>query len=162
VRSARGLALLACAALVGCAAGLRSTPGTRYQGMMLNARAFGAEQLDTEMKRDPKLREYVQREGQPDYIYFANPNHVELVYYRASKLVHFRRDPAGGETTVTDVTPLPTPLVNVLEVDLRAGTPGPFDPEAPLTNCWSVDTADGRCRTCCVGPVRCSMSCDKG
>jgi hypothetical protein len=138
---------------------MRSSPATRYQGMVLNARTLGAEQLRAEMARDARLRAWVEREGEPDYLYVAGPDDVELIYYRASRLAHFRRDRVAGHTTVTELAPLPTPLVNVLDVDLRAGTPGPISPEAPATSCWTVRVVDGRCRTCCRGRFSCSTDC---
>jgi hypothetical protein len=155
----RLLALASCALALGCS-GLRSTPATRYTGIVLNVRTLGAEQLRAETEDDPAVREYVARAGAPDYLLVASPTDLELVYYRDSRLVYFRRDPATGTTTVKEVTPLPMEVLNVLPLDLRAGTPGPGAAGGPLTNCWSVDLADGRCRTCCVGPVDCSTSCD--
>jgi hypothetical protein len=148
-----------CVVALGCGAALRSTPATRYQGIMLNARNLGADELDAIMARDPEVRAYVQRTGRPDFLLVTDPNDVQLVYYGDSRLAYFRRDPTTGGTTVKEVVPLPTPLVNVLEIDPRAGTPGPFDPLGPLTNCWSVDLDEGRCRTCCVGSLNCSTTC---
>jgi hypothetical protein len=153
------LALFLYCALAAACVGVRSTPETRYQGIMLNARTLGADELRAVMERAPEMRAYIERNGPPDYLLVAGPNDVELVYYRDSRLVHFHRDPDDGQTTWKAVSPLPTPLVNVLEVDLRAGTPGPFDPNAPMTNCWSVELAEGRCRTCCLGSLSCSISC---
>jgi hypothetical protein len=138
---------------------VRSTPATRYQGIMLNARNLGADELRGVMERDPEVRAYVQRTGPPDFVLTTSPGDVQLVYYGDSRLVYFRRDPATGKPTSKELSPLPTPLVNVLEVDPRAGTPGPFDPRGPLTNCWTVDLAEGRCRTCCVGSLNCSTTC---
>jgi hypothetical protein len=132
---------------------------TRYQGMVLNARTLGAVELARAVERDTRARAYVDREGAPDFIHVVGPSDVQLIYYRASRLAHFHRDPTTGETTVTELVPLPTPLVNVLELDLRAGTPAPLDEEGPVTSCWTVPVADGRCRTCCVGPRRCPTSC---
>ena len=151
--------LVSCLFLVGCT-GLRSTPATRYTGIVLNARTIGAAQLRAETDRDPAVREYVARAGEPDYLLVASPSDLELVYYRDSRLVYFRRDPATGTTSVKELSPLPMEVQNVLPRDLRAGTPGPGAAGGPLTNCWSVDFADGRCRTCCVGSVNCSTSCD--
>lgn len=129
--------------------------------MVLNARKLGAEPLRKEMARDEVLRRYVERHGQPDYVHVAGREHVELIYYRASRLAHFRRDPESGRTTVAELDPLPTSLVDVLDVDLRAGTPGPISPESPATSCWTVRMDDGRCRTCCRGPFRCWTDCGR-
>jgi hypothetical protein len=145
--------------VAGCAAGLRATPETRYQGMVLNARTLGAEQLRMEMARDPEVRAYVERAGPPDHLYVAGPDDLELVYYGESLLVHFHRDAETGETTVTRLSPLPTELVNVLGVDLRAGTPGPI---SRGTSCWRIPAGSGTCRTCCRGPQRCATSCRGG
>jgi len=153
----RQLALAACAVLFACG-GLRATPATRYQGIVLDARNLGAEELRAQSDRDPVVRDYVRRHGAPDFVLVASRMDLELVYYRDSRLVHFHRD-AAGTTAVKEVVPLPTPLVNVLPVDIRAGTPGPLGVDAPLTNCWTVDLAPGHCRTCCVGPLSCATSC---
>jgi hypothetical protein len=153
-------ALIVCGLVVAGCSGLRSTPASRYEGIMLNARTLGAEQLHAETARDPVVRDYVRRVGEPDYVLVASPNELQLVYYRDSRLVYFHRDAATGTTTWKEVVPLPTPILNVLPLDLRAGTPGPQAAGGPLTSCWSVDLADGQCRTCCVGSVNCSTSCD--
>jgi hypothetical protein len=160
-RAARAALALLPAALLATCAGLRSTPETRYRGMVLNARNLGEAQLRTEMARDERIRRHVETEGWPDYIYVAGPDDVELIHYRKSRLAHFRRDPRSGQTTVTELAPLPTPLVNLLEIDLRAGTPGPVSPETPATNCWTVRLPGASCRTCCRGPLRCSTDCKR-
>lgn len=147
------------ATLVAACAGLRSTPETRYQAMVLNARALGEGEVRAAMARDERIRAWVERDGWPDYVYVASPDEVELIYYRASRLAHFHRDPVAGRTTVTELAPLPTPLVDLLEVDLRAGTPGPFAPERPTTRCWTVRRVAGSCRTCCRGARSCSTTC---
>jgi hypothetical protein len=151
--------VLTLAVTAACGAGLRATPETRYQGIMLNARTLGAQQLQDDMARDPTLRAYVESHGPPDFIYVASPTDVELVYYLASRLVHFRHHADTGETTVTEQEPLPTPLLNILPRDLRAGTPTPSVEEAPNANCWRIPVGDEACRTCCVGAFHCSTSC---
>jgi len=148
-------------ALAGCA-GLRSTPATRYQGIVLNARNLGAGRVDDAMARDPVVRTYVERNGRPDYVYEAGPDDLELVWYEASRVAHFRRDPASGRTLIGERSPLPTPLVNVLAPDLRAGTPAPLgveDPEPPPVQCWTVPVAGVECRTCCKTSAACSTGC---
>jgi len=152
------LTLVSCALLFACS-GLRATPATRYQGIVLDARNLGAEELRAQSDRDPVVRDYVGRHGAPDFVLVASRTDLELVYYRDSRLVHFHRGVTAATTTVKEVVPLPTPLVNVLPVDPRAGTPGPLDVNAPMTNCWTVDLAEGHCRTCCVGSLSCSTSC---
>lgn len=151
--------LLLGAVVVAACAGLRSTPETRYQGIVLDARDLGVEELRAEMARDERVRGYVEQHGWPDYLYVASPTDTELIYYPASRLVHFHRDPAANQTSESELTPLPTEVVNVLDVDLRAGTPGPISPEGPTTNCWTVRLTNGSCRTCCRGSLRCSTSC---
>jgi hypothetical protein len=111
------------------------------------------------MERDERVRAYVEREGWPDYVYVAGTDDLQLIYYPASRLAHFHRDRVTGQTTVTELAPLPTPLVNLLDVDLRPGTPGPISPEGPATNCWTVPVAQGACRTCCRGSLSCSTDC---
>jgi hypothetical protein len=147
--------------LAACA-GLRSTPETRYQGIVLNARTLGASRVDDAVRKDPVVRAWVERNGPPDYIYEAGPGDLELVYYEASRVAHFHRDPATGATQVGELSPLPTPLVNVLPVDLRAGTPAPLgvdDPEPLPVQCWTVPVAEVACRTCCRTGAACSTEC---
>jgi hypothetical protein len=156
----RSIGALALASVAACA-GFRSTPATRYQGIVLNARELGVEELRSQTASDPTLRDYVARAGPPDFIYLGTPTEVELVYYRASKLVHFHREAPDGPSTVTELSPLPLEISNVLEVDLRAGTPGDIaEPGGPPhVNCWRVAITGGSCHTCCRGPEACSTHC---
>jgi hypothetical protein len=146
-----------------CAPGLRATPETRYQGWMLNARTLGAEELRGEMARDETVRRFVERYGQPDFVYVGGPTDVELVYVHPdSRLVHFHRAEAGGPSTVSELSPLPLEVTNVLEIDLRAGTPGDImEKGPPKTNCWTVDVQGGRCRTCCLTVEACATDCSR-
>lgn len=157
MRDARG-AILALAMLLAACAPLRSTPATRYQGMLLNARDLGAEALRYETERDPGLRHYVARAGHPDFIIVADQTVVQLVYYRQSQLVHFHRDAPGGPSVPTELTPLPSPLLQILPRDLRAGTPLPLN-RGEHTACWTVDTPPGPCRTCCATLTSCWAEC---
>ena len=152
---ARG-ATLALAMMLAACSPLRSTTETRYRGMLLNARDLGAEALRIEAQRDPGLREYVTRNGAPDFIVLGSETDVELVYVPPSRLVHFRRDPADGSGAVQEVTPIPTGLLHILPRDLRAGTPSPINKGKA---CWRVDLATGSCRTCCATPTSCVTHC---
>jgi hypothetical protein len=157
VRPASGLLVV----LAACA-GLRSTPETRYEGIMLNARTLGAARVDAAIREDAAVRAYVERYGRPDYILESGPNDLELIHYEASRVAYFRRDPATGETRVGELTPLPTSLVNVLPPDVRAGTPAPLgieDPEPLPVQCWTVPVADVECRTCCKTGAACGTDC---
>ena len=60
--------------------------------------------------------------------------------------------PAGGgpPSTVSEATPLPSALLQMLPSDLRAGTAPPLQPFGP--NCWTVPAGEPSCRTCCQGP----------
>lgn len=145
----------------GCA-GLRATPETRYQGRVLDARELGAEELRREMDRDPTLRAYVAARGQPDYFYLAQPTDVELIYLHPdSRLVHFHRPAPDAPSTVSELSPLPLEVTNVLPVDIRAGAPGDIRelPGRPLASCWTVGIRDGSCRTCCKTAETCSTDC---
>jgi len=156
MRDARGVILGLAVAVVACAP-LRSTPATRYQGMLLNARDLGAEALRLEMERDASVRQYVAATGQPDFIVVGGPGDVELVYTAPSRLVHFHRAP-DAPSTVHEVTPIPTGLLQILPRDLRAGTPRPLNP-GKYTACWTVDIQTGSCRTCCATLDSCVTDC---
>jgi len=153
MRAAVAAALLALAA---CSP-LRARPESRYQGIILNARDLGADELRRLAADDPTLRGYLAREGDPDFVLEADQRDVELIYVRASKVVLFRRPADDGPTVVGTTAPLPTPLLSLLPADLRAGTGEPF-PDAGVS-CWTVDAADERCRTCCAAPAACQISC---
>jgi hypothetical protein len=154
----RGL-LLVLVLLAGCT-GLRTDAGTRYAGMVLNARTLGAEELERRMADDATLREFVGREGWPDFLYVAGPADVELIYRAASRIVHFRRPGPDVPSVASETSPIPTPVWNVLEADLRAGTSVPLpEEERAAVSCWTVPVATGECRTCCRTPVGCSTAC---
>jgi hypothetical protein len=157
LRSATPLLLV-----VAACTGLRSTPATRYEGIVLNARTLGAERVDDAIRANAAVREYVERNGRPDYIYEGGPGDLEIVYYETSRVAHFHTDPATGATQVGELTPLPTSLVNVLPSDIRAGTPAPLgveDPEPLPVQCWTVPVAAVECRTCCKTGTACSTAC---
>ena len=153
---ARGVILGLALAAVACAP-IRSTPATRYQAMLLNARDLGAEALRLEMERDPSIRQYVAGAGQPDFIVIGGLSDVELVYVPPSRLVHFHRAP-DPPSTVHEVTPIPAPLLHILPRDLRAGTPRPLNPGTHAA-CWTVDIHMGSCRTCCATLTSCGTEC---
>jgi hypothetical protein len=147
-------------ALAACA-GLRHSPATRYDGIVLDARNLGASRVDAAIARDPAVAAWVRSHGRPDYVYESGRD-LELIYYEASRLAHFHRDPETGRTVVGELSPLPTPLVNVLPLDIRAGTPGPIDadePGPPLAQCWTVPVGNAMCRTCCRTSDACSTQC---
>jgi hypothetical protein len=131
---------------------------TPYQGEMLNARTRGAEVVDVVAQRDGTIAAYVRQVGRPDFVVVPDPDDVELVYYDASRLVHFHRTPEGTERG--ELSPLPLEVVNVLPLDIRAGTPGRIDPEfPPSTGCWHVRLERHTCRTCCKSSLACSTAC---
>ena len=130
----------------------------QYQNIVLDARELGAKQLDIEVHRDPAIRDYVARNGNPDFIYVPSATAVELVYFRASKLILFYRDQSGAGSVTGEISPLPLEVTNVLPVDIRAGTPGPIAEDTP-PGCWTVAAATHRCHTCCEGPLLCSTGC---
>lgn len=142
--------------LTGCTP-VRSTPATRYLGMLVNARDLGAEALRLEAQRDPGVRDYLARAGEPDFILVASANDVELVYVQSSRLVHFHRAAPDAPGVPTEVVPLPSPLLHLLPRDLRAGTPRPL--EGTDVGCWTVVTSAGPCRTCCATAQSCVVDC---
>ncbi len=142
-------------ALLGCASSHRKTP---YEREMLDARTRGAAPLAIEAAQDPAIRTFVEQAGYPDYVLVTGPSDTELVYYQASRLVHFHRGREGTERG--ELTPLPLEVVNVLPVDLRAGKPERIDRElAPVAGCWHVALAADTCRTCCRSARACSTDC---
>lgn len=156
MRDARGVILGLVVAVAACTP-LRSTPATRYQGMLLNARDLGAEALRLEMERDATVRQYVAAAGPPDFIVIGGVSDVELVYVPPSRLVHFHRAP-DPPSTAHEVTPIPTGLLQILPRDLRAGTPRPLNPGTHIA-CWTVDISGGSCRTCCATLESCATEC---
>jgi len=152
-----GTALLLLAGLVACTPPYRPRVA-QYQNIVLDARELGAKQLDIEMQRDRTIREYVARNGKPDFIYVPSATVVELVYVPSSKLILFYRDRPGADSVTGELSPLPLEVTNVLPVDIRAGTPGPIEGNTP-TSCWTASAATHRCHTCCKGPLFCSTSC---
>jgi hypothetical protein len=126
--------------LVACG-GVRHDTLSRYQGMILATRALGAERLRQEVIRNPAVLAWVAREGDPDFVYVAGPDELQLVYVQASRLAHFQGD--GAEPTV--LSPLPSGLLALLPADVGAGTPRAVGG----TSCWTVSPPTGARRTCC-------------
>ena len=133
-------------ALLAACASLRHSAATRYQSIVLDVRGLGAETLRTLTERDPSIRAYVAQWGPPDFLYVANPDDVEFIYTQLSRLVHFHRTDEG--TSAGELSPLPAALLNVLPIDIRAGTAGQLT-EFPVVNCWRVNVAERTYRTCC-------------
>ena len=75
MRDARGATLALAMTLAACTP-LRSTPETRYRGMLLNARDLGADALRIEMRRDASLWEYVTQVGVPDFVVIGSASDV--------------------------------------------------------------------------------------
>ena len=157
------LALLV-ALLVGCATardtGLRSTPQSRYQGMVLDVRDLGAGQLAAVQKDDPAIAAYVAKNGAPDFLLMPTPNDVELIYYLRSVVVQFHRPSPGAPSVAGQLTPLPDAILAILPADIQAGTP-PRPPESGA-DCWTVSVGAQLCKTCCAGPMACVGSCKPG
>jgi hypothetical protein len=129
-----------------------------YQGEVQSVHTRGARTLEIVMQRDPVIAAWVARHGQPDFVIVTGPDDVELVYYDASRLVHFHR--TGDVTRTGELSPLPLEVVNALPLDLQAGTPGTIQPEIPpQTGCWHVDVEGIPCRTCCKGTFACVSGC---
>ena len=156
MRATLGLAWIACGAAA--CAGTRSTPATRYEGVLLNGRDLGAGQVAREAASDPTVKAYVAQHGNPDFVLVASPTDLELVSVTRSVLAYFHRPTAGAPSVVSEVTPLPSGLFQMLPADLRAGTSLPMNPVGP--NCWTVPIADESCRTCCLGAAACTVQCN--
>src|SRR5262249_16423146 len=110
--------------------GTRSTPSTRYLGILLNARDLaaaqrlppGAGEVMRQAAADPTIKAYVAQHGNPDFVLQASRLDTQLIYVRRSVLAYFRREKPDAPSAVTEVTPLPSGLFLMLPSDLRAGT----------------------------------------
>lgn len=152
---------IALALMVGCATtGVRTTPQTRYLGILLDARKLGASELERAQTEDAAVRAYVEKNGQPDFIVMPTQQDVELIYYLRSVLVQFHRPSPGAASIMGTLTPLPNAVLGILPGDLRAGTPS-RSPEEQGADCWSVAVGDQTCRTCCAGADACVGSCKR-
>src|SRR5262245_30931722 len=156
-RPAFATLILLAVTVPGCGAPLRSTPATRYQGILLNARNLGADELARQSAADPTVARYVAERGAPDFILTGGPTDVQLVYARPSVVAFFLRPAAGQPSTVTETTPLPSALAPRLPPDLRGGPAPPLQPFGP--NCWTVPADGQSCRTCCKGQTACVVQC---
>ena len=149
----RRSALVVLVALSACTAA-RTSPDTRYLGMILNARDIGASELDRLAATDPALATELRTVGRPDFLIEPSTDDVELIYYERSLLVHFHRDDAGTVTT-SELSPLPEGLIALLPRDIRAGTATPDGGPA----CWTTEFSVRSCRTCCASQLACVVSC---
>jgi hypothetical protein len=148
--------LLLVAGLAACA-GMRSTPATRYQGILLDGRELGAGEVAREAAHDPTIKAYVAQHPVPDFVLVAGPRDVELVYTGRAVLAYFHRPEATAPSVVSEVTPIPTGLYQMLPANLRAGTPPAISPGGP--NCWTVAVGELDCRTCCLTTQACTVDC---
>jgi hypothetical protein len=166
-------ALLACtlaAVVAGCATGRSSTvpagsaTDPRYLYQLLDARKLGAQELARIEKMNPAVASYIANAGKPDFVIEPGPSDLQLIYYGRSVLVHFHQG-ADGVWTSSQLTPLPTSLLDVLPADIRAGTPGASGSET--TGCWATTITGGSCQTCCTPPdtpaaQNCTIQCKPG
>jgi hypothetical protein len=129
-----------------------------YQGMILDIARRGAPELARAAAGDPALRDWLARNPRPDFVLLADARNVELVYVTDSRLVHFHRPAPGAASEVAELTPLPSPLYEILPQSLFAGTPGPDRPVAG--GCWRTAFPDTRCQTCCTDAASCAVSCE--
>jgi hypothetical protein len=158
-RVARLAIPVALALLTGCA-GMRTSPATRYLGIILDARNLGADVLEDAMDDDATLRMYVARSGRPDFVLKATLLDFELFYTAAaSRVAYFRRTDEDEPSLVGEVSPMPGQILDLLPADIRAGTPGPPVDEPVDTICWRVPVGDDSCRTCCLSPGACIAEC---
>lgn len=155
----RRLAGLLCCIVVAaaCGAPMRGDRATRYQGMLLDARELGAGEVERAAAADPAVRDWIGREGQPDFVLVASPQDFQLVYYQASKIVLFHRPAPEAPSEVGVAEPLPSGIRPLLPADVRAGTGEP--PAGPAVGCWTVDVPSERCRTCCQTAMACTIAC---
>ena len=148
------LVLVACLAACG---GMRSTPGTRYEGILLNGRNLGVGEVAREAAHDPTIKAYVAEHPTPDFVLVASKRDVQLVYTGRAVLAYFHRPQPGAPSVMSEVTPLPSGLLQMLPSDLRAGTAPPIAPIGP--NCWTVPVGELSCRTCCITIQACTVDC---
>jgi hypothetical protein len=156
----RGSLLAGLVVFSACAAtGMRNSPDTRYQGMILDARKLGADQLARVQSADPNIAAYVAKNGAPDFLLMPTTNDVELIYYLRSVLAQFHRPSADAASVLGELTPLPNAVLNVLPQDLAAGTPDQTGSAQVGADCWNVSVGSSDCRTCCASVEACIGSC---
>lgn len=160
MRISHGLVVLAVVLAAGCAAtGARTTPQTRYEGMVLDTRKLGAEPLANAEKADPAVAAYVAKNGKPDFLILQPPKDVQLIYYTRSVAVQFHRPSPGAPSVVGQLTPLPNAVLANMPPDIRAGTPGFEADQYGGADCWTVPVGTDACKTCCAGPENCVGTC---
>jgi hypothetical protein len=142
---------------VAACGGMRSTPATRYEGILLDGRELGAGEVTREAAGDPTIKAYVAQHPKPDFVLVATKRDVELVYTGRAVLAYFHRPGPGAPSVLGEVSPLPSGLYQMLPSDLRAGTGAPISPAGP--NCWTVPVGELSCRTCCLTTQACTADC---
>jgi len=142
---------------VAACSGMRATPATRYEGIILNGRELGVGEVKREAAADPTIKAYVAQHPKPDFVLVASTRDVQLVYTGRAVLAYFHRPQPGAPSVLGEVSPLPSGLYNMLPSDLRAGTASPISPVGP--NCWTVPVGALSCRTCCLSTQACTVEC---
>ncbi len=87
---------LVCAAtltVAGCAAWREGWTLHEYQGQLRSVKngGAGAVRLQIESDYDPTVRDFVQQNGEPDYIYVVDDYTLKLIYVESERLVQFER-----------------------------------------------------------------------
>lgn len=87
---------IACATtltLAGCAAWREGYTLHEYQGQLRSVKngGAGAERLQMESDFDPTVRDFVQQNGPPDYIYVGDRRTLQLIYVESQRVVLFER-----------------------------------------------------------------------
>lgn len=110
---ARLLAASLAAAALGCAAVEHARDTRAYVGRTLSVRhGDGAARLAAESKLDPTLRDYVARNGRPDYLRVMGRQKVYLFYTRRDSAVMFERELASSR--VTELGRIPGSMLELL------------------------------------------------
>lgn len=149
---------LAVVVLVGlvfaCGPGMRNSPLTRYQGMLLQGIGLGQDAVTSWSQGDPTLDGYLETAGPPDFVYVAGADTIELVYVKDAKVVLFHRSAPGTPSVMGEKSPIPETLNALLPSNLVAETPSAM-PGLGMY-CWHVPLGQRSYRACCKTRQACS------
>jgi hypothetical protein len=107
--------------LLGCAGWMHGYTLSRFQGQLIMVKAGGpgAERVSIEAAYDATVRQYVQANGPPDYIFVSDARKVEFYYVGNDRVVVFGRHDFSPESFASTSSRIPEAVSASFSADDR-------------------------------------------